>query len=64
MEKTDLSVVLALLVREYGGELRISKETIEEPMPKAALTFSVDEAAQQWLIQLEELGEARDGSDV
>jgi hypothetical protein len=60
MEKTDLSVVLALLVREYGGELRISKETIEDPMPQAALTFTVDEAAQQWVIQLEEMEKANE----
>ena len=55
MEKTDLSLVLALLVREYGGELRISKDTIEEPIGQGALTFTVDPVAEQWVIQLEEI---------
>lgn len=54
-QNVDLSVVLAMLVVEYGGELRISQETIENQQVAgtSALTLRVDEQAMQWVIELE-----------
>jgi hypothetical protein len=57
MENVDLSVVVAMLIQEYGGELRISRETIESAQINGptAITMRVDPAAEQWVFELEKL---------
>lgn len=56
-QNVDLSVVLAMLIREYGGELRISQETIAaaQTQGQQAITMHVDNAAMQWVLQLEKV---------